>query len=318
MDEKSTVCIKEFGKAVASKDYVALVRDWQELTFYAVFAKNGVDGELPALVDVHDHLAFLAGPDRGAVEAELADFQIAAGNGSISIKPVTLKELARNAAMLGAWIVWAGSNGGVVVDSILRILGLAAIARNESGVECLYRAEILELPANEQMGTGPVTAQRWTITSIVDGQEGDHAETRLVYRDDGVILLNPDGGLLNGPRARSTLTSDEQVLFDEWNQQLYPLPSPDVPDVRDSFDVPVRSNVSDIPGQSGQASKELSQEETPLVASAFREPGATTPANQAAVATLDVNTEADQRFGRFIVLAFAITIVGLVVLANVQ
>lgn len=137
MEEKSVACIEEFSKLVAEKDCVSLVREWQVHTFYVVFINNGSEGELPALVDVHDHLAFLAGTDPEAVEAEL--------------------------------------------------------------------------PAND---AGPVMAQRWSITSIADGQEVGDAESWLVYDDDdGVILLNPDGSLRNGPKARSAITSAEQALF---------------------------------------------------------------------------------------------------------
>ncbi len=61
MEEKSVACIEEFGRLVVARDYVSLVREWQAHTFYAVFVNNGCEGELPALVEVHDHLAFLAG-----------------------------------------------------------------------------------------------------------------------------------------------------------------------------------------------------------------------------------------------------------------
>lgn len=286
MDEKLVACIEEFGRLVDARDYVSLVREWQVHTFYAVFINNGSEGELPALVEVHDHLAFLAGTDPEAVEAELADYRLSAGDGNISIKPVALKELARNAAVLGAWVVWAGSNGGVVVDSILRILGLAGIAKHESGTERLYRAEILELPANDEMGTGPVKAQRWTITSIVDDQEVGDAESWLVYDDDdGVILLNPDGSLRNGPKARSTITSAEQALFDEWRQPLYPFPAPEQAEASD-----VVNTKTDIPGHSAQA----------------------------AVATPDVSIKADRSFGRMTALASVLIIVGLGVLVSLQ
>jgi|GEM_PF-4947404 len=285
MDEKSVACIEEFGKLVDAKDYVSLVREWQVHTFYAVFVNNGSEGELPALVEVHDRLAFLAGTDPAAVEAELVEYQLSASDGSISIKPIVLKELARNAAVLGAWVVWAGSNGGVIVDSIVRILGLAGIDKNESGAERLVRADILELPANEEMGTGPVTAQRWAITSIVDDQEVGDAESWLVYDDGGVILLNPDGSLRNGPRARSTLTSGEQVLFDEWRQPIYSFPAPELTDVP-----VVDTTKTEMPDHSAQA----------------------------AVATPDISTEADRSFGRLTAFAFVLIIAGLVAFVSLQ
>ncbi|MGP9832858.1 hypothetical protein [Marinobacter sp. NSM] len=64
MDEQSVVSIEEFGQVVASKDYIALVRRWQRPTFYAVFSKTEEGDETPALVEVQDHLAFIASPDR--------------------------------------------------------------------------------------------------------------------------------------------------------------------------------------------------------------------------------------------------------------
>lgn len=283
MEEKSVACIKEFGKLVAAKDYVSLVREWQVHTFYAVFVKNGSERELPALVEVHGHLAFIAGTDPEAVEAELAEYRLSAGDGNISIKPVALKELARNAAVLGAWVVWAGSDGGVVVDSILHILGLAGIAKDESGTERLYRAKLLELPANEEMGTGPVMAQRWTITSIVDGQEVGDAESWLVYDDnDGVILLNPDGNLRNGPKPRSAITSAEQALFDEWRQPLYPFPVPEQTEASDTK--------ADMPGHPAQA----------------------------AAATPDDSIKADRSFVRMTALASVLIIAVLGVLVSLQ
>ncbi|MBK1872724.1 hypothetical protein FE848_05765 [Marinobacter sp. 1-3A] len=283
MEEKSVACIEEFGKLVAAKNYASLVREWQVHTFYAVFVNNGSEAELPALVEVHDHLAFLAGTDPEAVEAELAEYRLSAGDGNISIKPVALKELARNAAVLGAWVVWAGSDGGVVVDSILHILGLAGIAKNESGTERLYRAKLLELPANDEMGTGPVMAQRWTITTIVDDQEVGDAESWLVYDDDdGVILLNPDGSLRNGPKPRSTITSAEQALFDEWRQPLYPFPAPEQTEASDTK--------TDKPGHPAQA----------------------------AVATPDVSIKAGRSFVRMTALTSVLIIAVLGVVVSLQ
>ena len=39
MDEQSVVSTEEFGEVVASKDYIALVRRWQQPTFYTVFSE---------------------------------------------------------------------------------------------------------------------------------------------------------------------------------------------------------------------------------------------------------------------------------------
>ncbi|MFB2764257.1 hypothetical protein [Marinobacter shengliensis] len=332
MDERSVVSVEEFAKIVASKDYIALVRHWQELTFYVALAKSDDGVEKPALVDVHDHLAFIVSPDPVAVEAELEDFRHAAGQGDIVIKPVLLKDLARDAAMLGAWIFWVGSGGGAIVDSIVRILGLAGIARNELGVECLYRAEIMELPANEEMGTGPVAAQRWTITRIVDDVEAEPSEVRIVYEDAGVILLNPELDMLNGPKPRSRLSPGEQVLFDWWRQPLHSYSSLDTSDVSHT---PARDDASEnrpympdtaanMPGSqvtaesSDQPLPERSSKGATPEARPSREPVRTRPVAQASIATADGNTEADKRFGRNMVWAFAITIAGLVILASIQ
>lgn len=331
MDERSVVSVEKFAEVVASKDYIALVRHWQELTFYVVLAKSDDGVEKPVLVDVHDHLAFIASPDPVAVEAELEDFRHASGQGDISIKPVLLKDIARDAAMLGAWIFWAGSSGGAIVDSIVRILGLAGIARNELGVECLYRAEIMELPANEEMATGPIAAQRWTITQIVNDAEAEQSESRIVYEDAGVILLNPELDLLNGPKPRSRLSPGEQVLFDWWHQPLHSYSSLEA----SVSHTPAKDDVSEkrpympdtaanMPGPqvtaelSDQRLPECSAEETALEARPSREPVKTRPVGQAAAATFDGNTDADKRFGRNMAWAFAITIVGLVVLASIQ
>ena len=209
----------ELVELMNQKDYLSLIRDWRDVIFHTVFVKKGEALELPMLLEVHGNQTFLASPDPVGLRAALTDFE-APENADLFIKPVPLKELARNAYMLGAWLSWLGEEV-IMNESLMSFLGMKAIGKNRRGDDCLYESEVLSLQQSGVDGTEAMKAQKWRVSAISGGEGSGTPEVMLVYEDERGLLLSEDTTLIDSVKGRSQLLPEEQALFDHWNQPVY-------------------------------------------------------------------------------------------------
>ncbi|WP_375176263.1 hypothetical protein [Marinobacter mobilis] len=208
---------EEFTRTIKQNDILTLLREWQEVVFYTVFVKKREGLEVPMLLPWGERHAFLGSPDHEQVQSGLAQYEIPT-DADVFIKPVALKELARNAFLLGAWLAWVGEEL-VMNDSLMCFLGMKAIGRNQRGEERLYESQVLDLQSTGKDGSSKLLkAQKWHVSPIEGEAVSRNSTVTLVF--DG-ILLGSDFKQLSGAKAVSELTSKEQALFSHWNQPVY-------------------------------------------------------------------------------------------------
>lgn len=211
---------EEFTQTIKHNDILTLLREWQEVVFHTAFVKKCEGLELPMLVPFGERHAFLGSPDREQVRSCLMQYEIPK-DADVFIKPVALKELARNAFLLGAWLAWVGEEI-VMNDSLTCFLGMKAIGRNRRGEDRLYESQVLGLQRTGKDGSPELLkAQKWHVSPIEGDAVSRNSTERLVYDDRDGILLGSDFKPLNGAKALSKLTSMEQAMFTQWSQPVY-------------------------------------------------------------------------------------------------
>ncbi|WP_029654524.1 hypothetical protein [Marinobacter daepoensis] len=221
-EDLSVPTAAEFTETLNRGDHLKLIRDWADVVFHTVFVRKHPGLELPALHSVEGHQSFMASPDANAILRALDDFAIPDG-ADVFIKSEPLRELARNAYMLGAWLTWPGA--GIVMNrSLMELLGMNALIPVRGGQERLYQAQVYSVQGESREGrSADVRSQAWKVSGVSVETGLTLTDEFLVYDDGKFLLFDVDGGAVPAPRLRmrSQLDSDEKVLFDTWDRPVY-------------------------------------------------------------------------------------------------
>lgn len=210
----------EFLETLNSGDHLKLIREWRDVVFHTVFVKKHSGLELPMLYPVDEHQSFLASPDANEVQEALKGFALP-DDADVFVKAEPLRELARNAHMLGAWLNWLGAEI-IMNSSLMELLGMKALVTVEGGQEKLYQAKVYASPALNKTGpSANASAQIWTISQVVGGSDIQRSQEVMIYDDSKSIAFAENGGSILSSRQLSQLTADEAALFDKWAAPVY-------------------------------------------------------------------------------------------------
>src|SRR5690606_15244958 len=108
---------------------------------------------------------------------------VLAEDADVFVRAVPLRELARNAHMLGAWLNWFDAK--IMRDSsLMELLGMKALVTMDDGQERLYQAKVYTSPALNKSGTSTnVSAQIWKVSDIEGGARLQPTREFFLYDD---------------------------------------------------------------------------------------------------------------------------------------
>ncbi|RBW50232.1 hypothetical protein [Marinobacter sp. F3R11] len=219
-EDLSVPALSEFTKALNNGDHLKLIREWGDVVFYTVFIKKRQELELPMLYSVEGCKSFLASPDANEIHTALETFVIPEG-ADVFIKPEPLRELARNAYMLGAWLTWIGAEI-IMNQSLTELFGMTALVPVEGGKERLYQARLYSLQGENREGCSvEVRSQYWKISRVSSHSDLEVADEFLIYDDRNSLIFVGQESSLPEARRRSRLTKGEMELFDRWARPCY-------------------------------------------------------------------------------------------------
>jgi len=210
----------QFLETLNSGDHLKLIREWRDVVFHTVFVKKHSGLELPMLYPVDEHQSFLASPDANEVQEALEGFALP-DDADVFVKAEPLRELARNAHMLGAWLNWLGAEI-IMNSSLMELLGMKALVTVEGGQEKLYQAKVYASPALNNTGpSANASAQIWNISQVVGGSDIQRSQEVMIYDDSKSLAFAENEGSILSSRKLSQLTADEAALFDKWAAPVY-------------------------------------------------------------------------------------------------
>ncbi|MCC4271095.1 hypothetical protein LL254_10265 [Marinobacter nauticus] len=211
----------EFMEALNSGNHLKLIREWGDVLFHTVFIREHPGLELPMLYSVDDHHSFLASPDADEVQEALLERLVLGEDADVFVRAVPLRELARNAHMLGAWLNWFDAK--IIMDSsLMELLGMKALVTLDDGQERLYQAKVYASPALNKSGTSAnVSAQIWKVSDIEGGAGLQRTREFFVYDDSKSFAFAENEGSILSSCKLSQLRAKEAMLFGTWASPVY-------------------------------------------------------------------------------------------------